>query len=569
MARCTVRFLPQDRRATVEEDTRLSEAAAIAGVSFHLPCGGRGTCGHCAVELRLPGEGEWRRGLLCQTLVDSDLEVRLQGEEALCVLTDSAAQDGPWDPAVRAVAVDVPPCPRGSGESDAERLSRAVEEGTGEKCGLELNAVRGLGPLLARTGGHVWAVVCMDSIIEVCAAEPEMYMAAFDLGTTTIAGYLIDVKGRRVVAAEGAPNPQARFGGDVISRIDHALNGDLAALRDCAVQAVDALLAALCARVGADPARVLAVSLAGNTCMHHLFLGISPDSLARAPYNPAIRAPLVLRAKDAGLHTHPAAGLMMLPVIGGFVGADTVACLVSGDWLRQERLTLLVDIGTNGELVLGDQNRRAACSTAAGPSLEGAKIACGMRGAEGAIDRVWLEAGRVRWHVIGDGPARGICGSGLIDLAAALLETGELAPSGALRGGEYRLGDTGVVLTQRDVRELQLAKAAIAAGIDLLAARLGVALDQIEAVEVAGAFGNAIRPASACRIGLLPTALEDRIVPVGNAAGDGARRALTDRSAWRAAETLALGTEFVELAAMPEFQDVFVDHLGFEDGGDA
>ena len=190
----------------------------------------------------------------------------------------------------------------------------------------------------------------------------------------------------------------------------------------------------------------------------------------KAPYNPTLSQPLALRASEWGVQANPEAQLLLLPVIGGFVGADTVACLLSGDWLRREKLTLMIDIGTNGELVLGNRRRRVACSTAAGPAFEGAKITCGMRGADGAIDHAWLEGGALRWHVIGEGPARGICGSGLVDIVATLLESGDMDGTGRLAAGDrYDIGDTGVYLTQKDVREVQLAKAAMAAGLRLMA----------------------------------------------------------------------------------------------------
>jgi uncharacterized 2Fe-2S/4Fe-4S cluster protein (DUF4445 family) len=326
------------------------------------------------------------------------------------------------------------------------------------------------------------------------------------------------------------------------------------------------MLGDMCRKAGVPRQRVFAVSLVGNTAMHHLFLGIGPDSLVKAPYNPTLSQPLLLRASDWGIGANPEALLFMLPVIGGFVGADTVACLLSGDWLRRERLTLMIDIGTNGELVLGNRQRRVACSTAAGPAFEGAKITCGMRGADGAIDHAWLEGGALRWHVIGEGPAKGICGSGLVDLVAALLESGDISGSGRLAAGErYDIGNTGVYLTQKDVREVQLAKAAMAAGLRLMAGRMGMAIDDIEEVDIAGAFGNYINPDSACAIGLIPAGLRQRIVPVGNAAGAGAKLALTDATAWAEAETLARTTEFLELATLPEFQDEFVEQLNFDD----
>ncbi len=563
----TVRFTDENREVRVASGATLLQARIAAGLEADAPCGGRGTCGKCRCEARSEGEAAWRDVLMCQTPVSGDTEVRNSGKVGdLRILTDAEAISGKWNPIVKAVRLTVPPCSRGESSADWTRLAKALEAVGIPVTQANPRLCASLGNLLMAQKGSVWVVAAEGRVLEVCAEEPRMYMAAFDLGTTSIAGYLIHVNGRRVAVADGARNPQARFGGDVISRADYALQNGVAELSAYARSAIDAMLGQMCLKAGVPRHRVFAVSLAGNTAMHHLFLGIAPDSLVKAPYNPTLSQPLALRAAEWGINANPEALLLMLPVIGGFVGADTVACLLSGDWLRRDRLTLMIDIGTNGELVLGNRQRRVACSTAAGPAFEGAKITCGMRGADGAIDHAWLESGALRWHVIGEGPAVGICGSGLVDLVAALLESGDIDGTGRLAAGDrYEIGDTGVYLTQKDVREVQLAKAAMAAGLRLMAGRLGVGLEDIEEVDIAGAFGNYIDPDSACAIGLIPDVLRRKIRPVGNAAGAGAKLALTDARAWAEAETLARTTEFLELATLPEFQDEFVEQLNFED----
>ena len=566
-----VRFIPEGRTVALEAGATLLDAQIAADLSTDAPCGGKGTCGKCAVQYRPVGDSAWRVALACQTRVDGDMEVhRLRDGERLQVLTEGIGSGaGAWDPMVRTLRLHVEPCARGESTADWTRLCAALAAETGRsEWRLSLSACRELGRLLAQTKGDVWAVVCGEWVLDVRAEKPRAFMAAFDLGTTSIAGYLIDCDGGAVAATAGMANPQARYGGDVISRADCALANGAQPLADCAREAIDALARRMCAEAGVDVSQVYAVMMAGNTAMHHLFLGISPDSLVRAPYNPVLSGPVDVEAASCAVRVHPAARLYFLPVIGGFVGADTVACLLSGGWRTRRRRTLMIDIGTNGELVLGDCHRRLACSTAAGPALEGAKITCGMRAADGAVDRVWLEGETLRWHVIGDGLARGICGSGLVDLVAALLACGALDEGGRLEDDRFDIGDTGVYLTQKDVREVQLAKAAIAAGIRLMARRLGVALESIEEVDIAGAFGNYIDPDSACAIGLIPAELRRKIVPVGNAAGEGAKLALMDASVWNTAETLARETEFLELATLPEFQDEFVDQLSFSDEED-
>ena len=563
-----VEFITEGVTVTVKEGTTLLQAQIEAMLPTDAPCGGKGTCRKCLIEYRRRGAKDWQRDLACQVRVDGDMEARLlRSGEALNVLTDSSStSDGNWDPMVRVLNVKVPPCPRGDSSSDWTRLCGALNEGLGRtvEWQISLSVCRGLGKLLAETKGNVWAVVSERQVLAVSVEEPQAYMAAFDLGTTSIAGYLIHVNGRRHIVTDGMRNPQVQFGGDVISRADCALENGAEPLAKCAREAINGLLNRMRTAAGVSADQVYGLLVAGNTAMHHLFLGISPDSLVPAPYNPVVNEPLSVNAAHYGITANKAARLYLLPVIGGFVGADTVACLIAGDWLNREKCTLMIDIGTNGELVLGDQDRRLACSTAAGPAFEGTKITCGMRGAEGAIDHVTLSDGEVRWHVIGEVPAKGICGSGLVDLVATLIKTGELDETGRLQSGDiYNIGDTGVYLTQQDVREVQLAKAAMAAGIALMAERLGIEIDDIREVDIAGAFGNYIDPDNACAIGLIPESLRDRIIPVGNAAGEGAKNALMDRSEWLSARTLAETTEFLELATLPQFQDEFVDQLGF------
>ena len=303
-------------------------------------------------------------------------------------------------------------------------------------------------------------------------------------------------------------------------------------------------------KAGIPSGQITASAIVGNTAMHHLLLAIDPKPLVTPPYMPAVSSAI------------ERSGARILPNIAGFVGGDTVGCMVATRFDRLEELTLLIDIGTNGEMVLGDQKRRIACSTAAGPAFEGAKISCGMRGAEGAVDHVTLENGRVSYHVIGGAAPRGLCGSGLLDLVAVLLELGVIEESGRMKDKKFKLCDN-VVLTQKDVREVQLAKAAIRAGIELLSEKMGVPVADIRRVYLAGAFGNYMDPASACRIGMIPPVLQERITPIGNAAGEGAKLCALSRAEFAYSSVLAAQTEFLELASLPQFQDRYVDALGF------
>ena len=380
------------------------------------------------------------------------------------------------------------------------------------------------------------------------------YVLAFDIGTTTVVAYLMDGHTGELTATASCKNPQGQFGADVISRIEHVLQEGSELLRNTIRGTLSQLTEEFCSRTGITEQEIGVISIVGNTAMHHLLLGIDPKPLVTPPYMPNVFKAMELQ--DGRVR--------ILPNIAGFVGGDTVGCMVATRFDRLEEISLMIDIGTNGEMVLGNKNRRIACSTAAGPAFEGAKISCGMRGAEGAVDHVWAEDGQVKYHVIGNIPPEGLCGSGLLDLIAVLLELEIIDESGYLEDKEYRLCDN-VVLTQKDVREVQLAKAAIRAGIELLAEELGIDVSDIQNVYLAGAFGNYLTPASACRIGMIPPVLLDRIRPIGNAAGEGAKLCALNREEYLYSQSLAENTDFLELASMPQFQDCYVDALEFSE----
>ena len=376
------------------------------------------------------------------------------------------------------------------------------------------------------------------------------FVLAFDIGTTTVVAYLLDGRSGKLLAQVSTMNPQGQYGADVISRIQYALKEGSDGISGCIREAMADLAKETAETAGITPEQITASAIVGNTAMHHLLLGIDPKPLVTPPYMPNVSEAIEEN------------GARILPNIAGFVGGDTVGCMVATRFDQLEELTLLIDIGTNGEMVLGNKNRRIACSTAAGPAFEGAKISCGMRGAEGAVDHVMLENGKITHHVIGDAEPKGLCGSGLLDLVAVLLDQEIIDESGRLEEKQFTLCDN-VTLTQKDVREVQLAKAAIRAGIELLAEKMNVAVADIRRVYLAGAFGNYMNPASACRIGMIPPVLQDRIVPIGNAAGEGAKLCALNRAEFAYSQALAKNTEFLELASLPQFQDCYVDALEF------
>lgn len=497
-----VTVFPEGRKITAQAGETLLHVLRTHELAPDAPCGGAGTCGKCRVIV----DGEVVR--TCAYVVDADITVRLMPkEDNTHILTQGYGADvkpEPWQ------------------------------------------------------GGH---------------------MLAYDIGTTTVVCYLLQEGTGAVLATCSAVNPQQSFGADVISRIQAALAGQQEKLTALIRREMAELANKACREAGVSPARIGVVSVVGNPCMQQLFLGICPENLARIPFEPVLTEAKVDTAKRY-LPDFENAKLLIVPDIAGFVGADTVGCILSTGIDRIEPVTLVVDIGTNGEMVLGNRDRMVSCATAAGPALEGAGIHFGMRGDEGAIDHVWLENGALRCSVIGGGKAKGICGSGLIDAVAVLLKAGLLNRRGRLQSREqaavltehlrevdgqrvFDLTD-GIYLTQNDIRQVQMAKGAIAAGIDLMAAHLGIAPEDIGQVLLAGAFGSFIDKESACRIGLLPPVLQDRIQAVGNAAGSGARRLACSRSELQRAQRIVEKAEFLELAALPEFQRCFAKNMGFE-----
>lgn len=391
------------------------------------------------------------------------------------------------------------------------------------------------------------------------------FVVAFDIGTTTVVAYLMNGLTGELLSCCGALNPQTQYGADVISRVQLAMDGGSDTLASCIRESLATLVTEVSGKAGIHSEEIALAAIVGNTAMHHLFLGIDPASLVKPPYMPNVSNALELPAKGL-LPIANHGTIRILPNIAGFVGADTVGCILSTRFDQLDELTLMIDIGTNGELVMGNRHQMLACSTAAGPAFEGARISCGMRGAEGAIDHVWLEEGHVCWHVIGEGKAIGLCGSGLLDLIAVLLEIGVIDETGKLLcGSEYRLGNTSVALTQKDIREVQLAKAAIRAGVELMAEHLDKSVDQIRKVFLAGAFGSFLKPDSICKIGMIPPCLRNKIESIGNAAGEGAKLCALSEREFKYSIRLAEKTEFLELASLPQFQDCYVDALNFEE----
>ncbi len=393
-------------------------------------------------------------------------------------------------------------------------------------------------------------------------------VAAVDLGTTSLVCSLLDSETGLRIAVRTSANPQCGYGADVVSRIREALDGRTQILARLIRQAVDELLVDCCRDAGILPEAVEKVCIVGNPAMEQLFLDIPPENLVEIPFQPVLTEPKILPCGDY-LNGPSHAELLVVPNISGYVGGDTVGCILSEKLDQADQMTLLVDIGTNGEMVLSAHNRMIACATAAGPALEGANIRFGMRASPGAIDHVWLENEQVRYSTIDGTKAVGICGSGLIDAMAVFLELGKINARGRIAPGQEIDGQRvlsiseEVYLTQEDIRQVQLAKGAIHAGIRMMMEHLGITEEEIECCLLAGAFGSYLDPESACRVGLLPPALRGKIRAVGNAAARGAEQMVLDSCLFSKSAGIVQNTEVLELASLPGFSRTYGRSMNF------
>lgn len=584
----------------------LLRALRRAGLAVEAPCGGLGRCGKCRVlvdgplapadeeEKQVLGgavEAGWR--LACRARLAGDAVVEIPG--------GAIDGDGKTRPVAIAGERKVEPRPEtiavpltfgwdeiGSGDTVESFLRRKVADATGVSPEpLGPGATADLAETL-KPGGRTSLVCALREgrVVGILGSPDKAPLlgAVCDIGTTTLVCYLVDLESGENLGVMASRNPQSPFGNDVISRITHAL--DDPAAREAMTASVRAetgrLLQELARRAGRDLASCVELLLVGNTCMHHLFLGLLPVTLGRLPFCPVTAATGPFEAGDLGLPLPRWARVRFLPLLGGFVGADMtgVLCRVAS---LPEKTRIVVDLGTNGEIALVRNERILACSTAAGPAFEGGNISTGMVALPGAVNGASWEDGDLALSVIGGGSAKGLCGPGLIDVVALLLERGAIDRSGRIVDGSslpwpslaarivgqsrsraVRLDDDGLMVTQKDVRELQLAKGAMEAAVNLLLEREGLGWDDVDECILAGAFGNYVRPGAVVALGLFPPSLEERIVAIGNGAGEGARSVLIGGAAsWQAALDLASRVEHVLLEKEPAFQERFVHAMAF------
>jgi len=617
-------FTPSGRRATVPPGTIVLDAARSIGVDLDSICAGRGICGRCQIEvgavpgiderpdrLSAPAETETSyrgrkplregRRLACAARAVEDVVIEVPADSQVhkqVVRKRPEVDSLPIDPVVRLMYVEVEPATLDGIPGDAERLLAGLADQWG-LTGVDLSpsALRDLQPAL-RKGAHAATVAVRDdrTIVAVWPGFRDTVLGvAFDIGSTTVAAHLCDLSTGEVLASAGRMNPQIRFGEDLMSRVSYVMmNPDEGAGRLTTEirAAADELIGELAGEANVDRSDILEVVAVGNPIMHHLYLGIDPTPLGSAPFALATASSVEIAAIEVGLHTHPEARLYTLPLIAGHVGADTTAAVLSETPYRSQDIQLLVDVGTNAEIVLGNADRLVAASSPTGPAFEGAQISAGQRAAPGAIERVRIDPATldVRFSVIGVAPwsdepgfedasrdigVTGICGSGIIEAIAQMMLAGVVSTDGVIVGNGrsdrivadgrthsfvlHRSGDNEIKVTQNDVRAIQLAKAALYAGIRLLMDHFGV--DHVDQIRLAGAFGAHIDPAHAVALGMVPDCDIDRISAAGNAAGTGAMIALLSGDARREIERIAATIEKIETATEPRFQEHFVDAM--------
>jgi uncharacterized 2Fe-2S/4Fe-4S cluster protein (DUF4445 family) len=586
-------FEPVGRRGEFTGDQSLLDCARQLSVDLVSICGGIGNCERCKVQvisgqvskLTLEEEAtlsanEMEQGyrLACMTFPLSDVKLHVPPESLTApqrTQIEGLDVDVEPDPPVRGLDAHLTPPTLESPQADAQNLWAALAAQGIESGTIDFRIQQTLSWHIRQHDWRLGVALRGNEIIAVGAPSTRWLGLAVDIGTTKVAGYLIEMESGKTLAAKGLMNPQISYGEDVVSRIVAASKSlaDAARLQSLLAEALSQLAADLCAEVNAQPTNIVEAVVVGNTAIHHLFLGLPVKQLGLSPYVPAVDVALDVKAREIGLGIAPGAYVHLLPNIAGYVGADHVALLLATRLAETAGVTLAIDIGTNTEICLNHKGKMTSVSCASGPAFEGAHIRFGMRAAPGAIEHVRLENERLEIQTIAGEPPVGICGSGLLDVVAqmrinqVLDRGGKMAAHPLVRDQDGRSefvlaerpGLDDITISQKDVRELQLAKAAIRLGIQALVEAEGLTENDLEQVIIAGAFGTFINVESAITIGMLPDLPLECFKQVGNAAGTGARLALISQSEREKANQIARRDGYIELAKVPNFNRKFAE----------
>lgn len=591
----SVRVLPDEVSFEVEEDQDLLSALRANGLQIEGICNGKGTCGKCLIRVvsgqvseATATEREWQivvgqqLRLACQTRALSDITIQLPESSRTSeakILMAGKRVEAKLVPAVRAMSVEMRPPNLTDQTSDVERLLA----GTGAKS-YNPTLLRILPETLRTSGWRATAVLRGEILVDLAPSDRRLRLmgVAADIGTTTVVAYLFDLQTGELLTVKADYNGQIRYGEDVVTRISRMLQNPAALneLKEAVVTTLNHLIDAAAKEVGSSVHDVYDLVVAGNSVMTSLVVGADPSAIAKAPYTPPFSGSVAMSARELGLLTADSCVLRSVPLISGYVGGDVVADIMVSGMHKDESLSLLIDLGTNGEVVIGSSRGMLAASCAAGPALEGYGITRGMRAMNGAIESVAIDrrTGDLYLRTISDARPRGICGSGVVDSVAAMLAAGVLEPSGrmvlgsserlvrhngepsfAVAWGRDSADGRDILLTQGDVRRFQLAKAAIYAATSTLMSEMSVQVDQVERLYVAGAFGNYISPVNAMMVGLLPEMPLERVVQIGNGSGMGACGLVLNQAMWREAEEISKKTKAVELNLIPSFQKRYLD----------
>ncbi len=582
----TITVYPWGLRVKADKGTTLLQALFDAGIQVESPCGGRGTCGKCTLKVipaAQPGSKE-EEVLACQTTLENDLIVTVPQQEEttdMKSVLSSLDTERELDSSVKIHSLDI----SSSVDSYEEELLRQLPEGTRLENRLEI--LQNIAPFSGKRDITLQGITVNNVLVDINKdnTPPENVLGvAIDLGTTTVMGSLMDLTDGSSLGTVSHENQQKIGGADVISRSSYAMEQEdgLETLQQKTKDTINGIIDDLLEKASARREDIWETIIVGNTTMLHLFWGILPQSLVLAPYQPVLRKELNLSSGDLMLHMNPRGRVYTIPCVSSYVGADALSAVMATRLHHGDKPRLLIDIGTNGEMVMGCKDRLVACSTAAGPAFEGARIRQGMRGTTGAIEKVEIEGETVKNHVIGKEKPRGICGSGLLDAVAALYQAGvitkvgKFSPADSLpsflrerlvegeTGTEFLLAlpeessnNKGVSLNRQDIGELQLAKGAIAAGIKILLKKMDIEMEDLEEVLLAGAFGNYLRKESASAIGLWPSYPVEKVRSVGNAAGIGAQMLLLSGTLRREAESLHKKIEHINLGKDADFSKEF------------
>ncbi|NQT71502.1 MAG: DUF4445 domain-containing protein [Chloroflexi bacterium] len=603
--------LPDDLWLNVRRGDTLFDVLQEAGIELDADCGGLGKCGKCKVRILTSikppssdeegflNQEEIDQGvrLACRTQINSDMVVQVGeteiGTEYVQILKSGHRPLFQLDPLVKKQFITLATHHKDEGLSDFDRIKLAMGPDYLDMT-ASLSCLRTLPQSMKETEAHGAAVLHEKHLLDWqgWGKLAYGYGLVFDLGTTTLVGKLIDLSDGTEVAVISRLNGQIRYGSDIISRLQYVKDNPngLARLHNLLIGNLNRITRRLVEVGGLVTNDIFIAVAAGNTIMLHLLLGLPPDGIAEAPFAPVLSDGMTIKASDIDLQLHPEALLYTMPMKSGYIGGDLISViLASGATEQEDKIILGLDLGTNGEIFLGNRKRLMTCSAAAGPALEGARISSGMIAKDGAIEAVGFEKGNLQYRDIANIKPKGLCGSGLVDLIAVLLQLGiideeglittprmsiaqGLAPKVINKNGvnnflvapaEESYDDKPIFLTQQDVRELQLAKAAVAAGIATLMDEMGIGVEDIDQVYMAGALGNYVNPHSAIRIGLIPRIDTDKITSLGNAASTGASMALLSKFYWQMANELIDFIEHIELSSRLDFNEYYVEHMDF------